>query len=414
MGNDPVDSAHRLRLPAPDVTEAVASPLQIALLGSTGTIGRRTLDVVRDLGPERARISALVAHSRVELLRDQVLAVQPDFVGVTEETKRRAWADLWSAEQRAEPPTMWGEEALIAAATLDGVDTVVVATVGAVGVRATLAAVRLGRRVALANKEVLVCAGDLVMAAASEHGATILPIDSEHSAILQCLAGQRPEAVRRLILTASGGPFRGASPEEMMRATPAQALAHPTWRMGAKITIDSATMMNKGFEIIEAHHLFGIDPDRIEVVIHPESLIHSMVEFCDGSVIAQLSRTDMYLPILGALVWPERVPNPVPPLDFAALGRLTFEALDHERFPCVGLARRALAVGGTMPAVLNAANEVAVSRFLAGETTLPEIATLIGRAMDAHRPNPRPTLAEILAADRWARQEVGALCSSGT
>jgi 1-deoxy-D-xylulose-5-phosphate reductoisomerase len=313
---------------APADHPPVARPLQIAILGSTGSIGRRTLDVVRDLGPERARVRALVGHSNVDLLAEQAGEFRPALVGVTDGTSREAREPRWASMSPRQPPIIWGTEALVAAAELDGVDVVVVATVGSVGLEATLAAVRLGRKIALANKEVLVCAGELVTAAAAEHGAEILPIDSEHSAILQCLAGQRRESVRRLILTASGGPFRTASVEEIRRATRAEALAHPTWRMGAKITIDSATMMNKGFEVIEAHHLFGVPPEQIDV--------------------------------------------------------------------------------------LNAANEIAVARFLAGDISLPEIPALIERAMDSHRHVPRPSLAEILEADRWARQEVQALCPSHT
>ncbi len=383
---------------------------QIAILGSTGSIGRRTLDVIRDLGPERAQVRALVAHRQTDLLAEQVREFHPALVGITDTSAREAW----DANGASAPDVIFGPEALLAAAGCDEVDTVVVATVGAVGLRATLAAARLGRTLALANKEVLVCAGEIVTAVAAKHGARIMPIDSEHAAILQCLAGQRAEAVRRILLTSSGGPFRTATAEEIGRATRAEALAHPTWAMGEKITIDSATMMNKGLEIIEAHHLFGIPQEKIDVVVHPESIVHSMVEFLDGVVIAQLSTTDMYLPILNALTWPERVANPVPPLDFASLARLTFEAPDAARFPCLDLARRAITTAGTMPAVLNAANEVAVAHFLADAITLAEIPTLIERAMDAHESVADASLDVILEADRWARAKVAALCSSPT
>jgi 1-deoxy-D-xylulose-5-phosphate reductoisomerase len=392
----------------------VSQPLQIAILGSTGSIGRRTLDVIRDLGPERARVRALVARSSVDLLGEQAAEFRPDLIGVSEEAARGELDELCRPQDRAAPTVVWGPEALLAAAELEGVDVVVAATVGAVGLRATLAAVDRGCRVALANKEVLVCAGDLVTARARRHGADLVPIDSEHAAIFQCLAGQRADHVRRLLLTSSGGPFRKASLDEIRAATREQALAHPTWQMGEKITIDSATMMNKGFEIIEAHHLFGVPGDRIDVVVHPESIVHSMVEFVDGTVLAQLSTTDMYLPILNALTWPERVANPVPRLDLTSLRSLSFEAPDAARFPCLALARRAIADGGTVPAVLNAANEVAVARFLAEEITLLEIPALIERAIDAHTPVASPTLDDILEADRWAREEVTSLCPSHT
>ncbi|MBN1478198.1 1-deoxy-D-xylulose-5-phosphate reductoisomerase [Candidatus Sumerlaeota bacterium] len=386
--------------------------INIAILGSTGSIGRRALDVLRDLGPDHARVRALVANRSAERLADQVREFRPDFVGLVSEESATDWADQWPGG--GAPDVSFGPACLEAAAELDSVDVVVVATVGSIGLRATLAAIARGRSIALANKEVLVCAGDIVMAEARRHGSRIMPIDSEHSAIFQCLWGNDPRAVRRLILTASGGPFRGATLEKIRGATREDALAHPTWSMGDKITIDSATMMNKGLELIEAHHLFDIPHERIDIVVHPESILHSMVEFLDGSVLAQLSTTDMYLPILNALTWPERIPNPVPPLDFAAIRSLTFEPPDPQRFPCLGLAHRSIAEGGTMPAVLNAANEVAVAGFLAGEIGLLDIPDLIGRAMKAHSLVAEPSLEEIFAADAWARREVEVLCSSRT
>jgi 1-deoxy-D-xylulose-5-phosphate reductoisomerase len=389
-------------------------PTQIAILGSTGSIGCRALDVIRDLGPERARVAALVGNSNVDLLWKQVSEHRPGFVGVTDAAAFMEFQGHLQAQGGAVPALSGGPAALLEAVEWEGIDCVVVATVGAIGLRATLRAIERGLRIAIANKEVLVCAGDLVTAAAAKHGAQILPIDSEHAAIFQCLTGHRCEDVRRLLLTSSGGPFRSATLEEMRRATRAEALAHPTWHMVEKITIDSATMMNKGLEIIEAHHLFGVSEEQIDVVVHPESIVHSMVEFQDNTVLAQLSTTDMYLPILCALTWPERVANPVPPLDFAALGQLTFEEPDPVRFPCLALARRAIAEGGTAPAVLNAANEIAVAHFLAEEITLLEIPTMIERALDAHTSTPSPGLEEILAADAWARREVEALCASAS
>lgn len=388
----------------------MTTPNRIAILGSTGSIGTRALDVVRDLGPQRVQVRALVAHNSVEVLARQVREFRPALAGLTCEGAREAWESLLPAPER--PPTVYGPEALTAAATLDEVDTVLTATVGAVGLPATLAALERGRTLALANKEVLVCAGGIVTALAARRGARILPIDSEHSAVFQCLAGHAPASLRRIILTASGGPFRRATLDAMRRATRADALAHPTWQMGEKITIDSATMMNKGLEIIEAHHLFGLAGEQIDVVVHPESIVHSLVEFLDGSVIAQLSVPDMYLPILNALAWPDRHPSPVPRLDLASIGQLTFEPPDEERFPCLALARRAIAMGGTAPAVLNAANEIAVARFLAGDIALLDISELIARTLDAHPPTPSPGLEQILEADRWARQEVESLCSS--
>jgi 1-deoxy-D-xylulose-5-phosphate reductoisomerase len=386
--------------------------INVAILGSTGSIGCRTLDVLRDLGPDRARVRALVANRSAERLAEQVREFQPDFVGLVSEESASEWSAQWPGG--GAPEVAFGPDGLVTAAELDDVNVVVVATVGSIGLSATLAAIERGRSIALANKEVLVCAGDIVMAKAKEHGSRIMPIDSEHSAIFQCLWGNDPRDVRRLILTASGGPFRVSTLESIRGATREDALAHPTWSMGDKITIDSATMMNKGLELIEAHHLFGLPHERIDIVVHPESILHSMVEFLDGSVLAQLSTTDMYLPILNALTWPERIPNPVPSLNFAEIQSLTFEPPDSERFPCLGLAHRSITEGGTMPAVLNAANEVAVARFLAGEIGLLDIPDLIGRAMEAHSRIAEPSLNEIFDADAWARREVEALCSSRT
>jgi 1-deoxy-D-xylulose-5-phosphate reductoisomerase len=301
------------------------------------------------------------------------------------------------------PEIVIGEQGLVAVATHPEAGTVMSATVGAVGFVPTLRAIEAGKRIALANKETLVIAGELMTAAAARSGAEILPVDSEHNAIHQCLRGESPNEVRRLILTASGGPFRTRSREEIENATVAEALNHPNWKMGDKITIDSATLMNKGLEVIEAKWLFGFDADRISVVVHPQSVVHSMVEMVDGSIIAQLGVTDMKHAIQYALTFPERRPNCLEPLDFTRVSHLSFEEPDTERFPCLALAYRALRDGGTMPAVLNAANEVAVAEFLAGRIRLCEIPAIIETVMNQHSPVPATDLESIVASDSWAR-----------
>ncbi len=380
---------------------------RLAVLGSTGSIGRSTLAVVEAF-PDRFQVVALAAGRNLDLLRRQVAHHRPRLVAVAEPeaaaTLAREWPDL---------AVVGGREGLVEAACASGADMVVAALVGAVGLVPTLAAIRAGTDVALANKETLVVAGELVMAAASRAGVRILPVDSEHNAIHQSLRVGPEGTVKRLILTASGGPFRTWGARRIRRATPADALAHPTWRMGPKISVDSATMMNKGLEIIEAHHLFGLAEGRIDVLVHPQSLVHSLVEYVDGTVIAQLSVNDMRFPILYALAWPERWASPLPALDLAAAGRLDFAAPDPRRFPALGLARAALRAGGEMPAVLNAANETAVEAFLAGRLPFPGITATVAAILDRWQGRSRPlaSLEQALAADaearEMARREVG-------
>lgn len=374
---------------------------RLIILGSTGSIGTQTLDVVRDF-PDRFEVVALAAGGRVDELARQAAEFRPKAlcVGNLEQAgEARAAAHALGARLHG------GEAGLIELVEQYDADLVLVATVGFVGVLPTLRAVERGMTVALANKEVLVTAGDIIMPAARKHGVAMLPVDSEHNAIFQCLNGCGTASVRRLILTASGGPFRGASRERLGAITPAEALRHPTWQMGPKITIDSATLMNKGFEVIEARHLFDIPIEQVDVVVHPESTIHSMVEYVDGSVIAQLGVTNMYLPIQNVLMYPDRTANKFPPLDLARLARLTFEEPDRKTFPCLSYAYDAAAQGKTYPTVLNAANEVAVARFLAGEIGFLEIPETIDRAMQAHTPQPGLNVEEILEADRWARAQ---------
>mgnify|MGYP000282740967 CR=1 FL=1 len=374
---------------------------RIAILGSTGSIGTQALDVVDRL-PGRFRVVALAAGRQVDLLAEQACRHRPDLLAVATEAlagdlRRRLQA--MAAEYR--PEIVWGEDGLQRVATHPESDLVLTSVVGALGIRPTLAAIAAGKDIALANKETLVAAGDLVMASARARGVRIIPVDSEHSAIFQSLAGADPSRVRRILLTASGGPFRGR--KDLSGVTREAALRHPRWSMGAKVTIDSATLMNKALEMIEAYWLFGVDMARIEVVVHPQSILHSAVEFCDGSIIAQLGPTDMRLPIQYALCYPERCQGCTEPLDLAALGSLTFERPDEETFPSLNYARRAITMGGTMPAVLNAANEVAVERFLAGEIPFTGIFELVSGVMAHHEVVHQPDLEAIFAADRWAR-----------
>ena len=368
----------------------------VSILGSTGSIGTSALRVLERQSHRFAPV-ALTAHANAELLRAQVSRWKPSYVGLVS----GAVPDGESWET--------GADCLIRAATHPDASIVLNAIVGAAGLPATLAALQAGKRVALANKETLVLAGDLVMAAAREHGGSLVPVDSEHSAILQCLAGREPHEVRRLVLTASGGPFRSWSADRIASATRADALKHPTWQMGSKITIDSATLANKALEVIEAHHLFGVPYDRIDVVVHPQSIIHSFVEFVDGSVLAQLGVPSMELPILFALTWPERVPDSgVPSFDPVALGGLTFEAVRTADFPMLSLGIGAGRAGGAAPAVFNAANEAAVAHFLAGRIRFGEIAELVGRALDACAHAPAGTLDALWSADAAARRVVDA------
>ncbi len=373
---------------------------RIALLGSTGSIGRQTLDVVR-WHPRDFGVTALVASRLSDTFLAQVREFRPRLACLTAAPPDVEW-DVPGVE------LVRGAESLAALVGEPDVDALVVATSGTVGFRPTLAALELGKPVALANKETLIMAGHLVTEAARRSGAALLPIDSEHSAIWQCLAGETPygERVRRLIITASGGALRDVPLAGLATVSPDQALRHPTWSMGPKITVDSATLMNKGLEVIEAHWLFDVDYAAIDVVVHHQSVIHSLVEFVDGSVKAQLGLPDMRLPIQYALTYPGRLPAPIAPLDLAAIGQLTFAPVDERRYPCLGLAFAAAREGGTYPTVLNAANEEAVGRFLARDLSFGNVPRVIERALEAHAGTPAPDLDEVLAADAWAREFV--------
>jgi 1-deoxy-D-xylulose-5-phosphate reductoisomerase len=382
----------------------------ISILGSTGSIGRQTLAVIGSL-PERFHVVALAAGGNLDELVGQILHHRPQLVSVADAARAANLRDrLHAATREPLPEIQWGREGLRSVATHPDAVIVVSAAVGVVGVEATYAAVRAGKRVALSNKEVLVAAGELVMAAAVASGVELLPVDSEHNAIHQCLRAGRPSEVSRLILTASGGPFRRTPLAQMAEATPEQALAHPNWRMGPRITIDSATLVNKGFEVIEARWLFGMQPEQIRVVIHPQSTIHSMVEYVDGSILAQLGPTDMRMPIQYALTYPERTASNEVRLDWSALRRLDFEGVSPRRFPCLALAREALVQGGAQTCALNAADEVAVAAFLERRLSFPGIARVIERVLERM---PRAKLAaieDVAAADgearRLAREEV--------
>jgi 1-deoxy-D-xylulose-5-phosphate reductoisomerase len=374
----------------------------IAILGSTGSIGRSTLEVVRQSGGT-LRVAALTAHSNVELLTQQAIEFRPRWVVATDGALAR---EIDRTRLPAGTELLLGTEGMQRVAGGEGVDVVVAAIVGSAGLAGTWAALEAGKTVALANKETLVVGGPLVMQLAVQRGARILPVDSEHSAVFQGLAAGRRDDVKRIILTASGGPFRGYSLDQMAKVTVADALAHPTWQMGRKITIDSATMMNKALEIIEARWLFDLRHDQIDVVVHPQSVVHSFVEYNDGSVMAQLSPPDMRLPIQYALTWPERCESPARKLDLSQALRLDFEPPDEQRFPALRLGREVARLGGTAGAVLNAANEAAVARFLAGELRFLEIAAACESVLMNHTFDASPTLEQLLRLDAWARQEV--------
>jgi 1-deoxy-D-xylulose-5-phosphate reductoisomerase len=372
---------------------------RLAILGSTGSIGVSTLEIVAEHA-DRFQVVALTAGRNLTLLEEQIARFQPQIVAVPDRDHAHRLKERLGDRG---PRVLYGTEGLITCAADSPADMVVSAIVGAAGLEPTLAAIQAGRDVALANKETLVIAGELVMAAVAESGCRLFPVDSEHSAIFQSLAGHSKEDVRRLILTASGGPFRNWSLEDLQEVTPQDALAHPNWNMGRKITIDSATMMNKGLEIIEAHWLFNLPVDRIAVHIHPESIVHSLVEYVDGALIAQLGIPDMKTPIAYALSYPERLTLDLPPLDLCRLGQLHFAAPDSLCFPCLGLAYDAIRRGGTTPAVLNAANELAVEAFLQEKVAFLDIPRIIGAVVEKHADSAATSLAAILAADNWAR-----------
>ena len=381
----------------------------IAILGSTGSIGRNTLRVVESFGEGEFRVVALGAGRNVDVLAEQVARHLPELVSVeTEEYARGLRARLFERDVDL-PRIVFGEEGLVEVATHTEAQTVVSATVGAVGFVPTLRALEEGKRVALANKETLVMAGELMTRVAAKTGADLLPVDSEHNALHQCLKGEKREDVRRLVLTASGGPFRTKSASEMGEASVTEAMRHPTWQMGAKVTIDSATLMNKGLEVIEAHWLFGFGADEIGILVHPESIVHSMIELVDGSVIAQMGVTDMRHAIQYALTYPARYPCNLPPLDLTQLSALHFEAPDTERFPCINLAYRALREGGTMAAAMNAANEEAVRAFLEERIPLTDIPHVIEEVMDGHEIKTVENLDVVLAADSAARLAAAAI-----
>lgn len=372
---------------------------KISILGSTGSIGTQTLDVVAD-HMDRFEVRELVAGSNWKLLAEQARQFHPELVVIGSE---EAYSPLRESLEGTGIRVLSGPEAIVEAATLPEVDMVVAAMVGYSGLLPTLRAVEAGKTIALANKETLVAGGELITGAARKSGSMILPVDSEHSAIFQCLAGEAPESVEKILLTASGGPFRRHTKEQLEEVTAADALRHPNWDMGAKVTIDSASMMNKGFEMIEARWLFGVPPERIEVVVHPQSIVHSMVQFRDGSVKAQLGLPDMHLPISHALSWPERLPGAEKPLSLHDYTRLEFEAPDFERFPLLGYAFEAIATGGTAPCVLNAANEIAVAAFLKGRLKFTDMPRLVRRVMDDLPPIKAEDLAVIEATDHEAR-----------
>ncbi len=375
----------------------------IAILGSTGSIGCNTLRVIESLGSSRFRVVALAAGRNVATLSDQVALHLPELVAVaTEEAAHDLRAHLFERNIDL-PRIVIGEAGLVEVATHAHAETVVSATVGAVGFVPTLRALQAGKRVALANKETLVMAGELMTSAARASGAELLPVDSEHNALHQCLRGEKRTEVRRIILTASGGPFRTKDKAQMQDASVSEAMRHPTWNMGAKITIDSATLMNKGLEVIEAHWLFGFEADQIGILVHPESVVHSMIELIDGSVIAQMGITDMRHAIQYALTYPERHSCALPPLDLTALATLRFEAPDLDRFPCIALAYTALRQGGTLPTVLNAANEEAVTAFIDERISLTDIPCVIRRVMNNHSSQPALSLETVLNADQTAR-----------
>ena len=376
----------------------------ISVLGATGSIGASTLDLIRR-DREQWRVVALTANGNAADLARLAREFSAEIAVVADESALPALRDALAGSGIA---AAGGEAALVEAASRD-VDVTLAAIVGCAGLAPTMAAIEQGRTVALANKEALVSAGDVMLAAVARSGATLLPVDSEHNAIFQCLAGNDPADVRWITLTASGGPFRDWSAEQLAAATPAQAVKHPNWDMGAKISVDSATMFNKGLELIEAWHLFPVGLERLRIIVHPQSVVHSMVEYRDGSTLAQLGPSDMRVPIASALAWPRRMDTPCAPLDLAAIGELTFRAPDEQRFPATRLARQAAEAGGAAPAVLNAANEVAVAAFLAGQVGFTRIAAMVEDVLSRYRPPAPATLADVMAIDAEARVQSRAL-----
>jgi 1-deoxy-D-xylulose-5-phosphate reductoisomerase len=382
---------------------------RVVILGATGSIGESSLKVARDI-PERMEIVGLAAKSNAQKLAAAANEVRPESVCLVEETQ----LDVLRKGLDYEPRIFSGEAGLLEIACLTNVDMVLVAIVGTGGLRPALAAIEAGKDLAVASKEILVMAGEIVMREARDKSVHVLPVDSEHNAIFQCLEAARLRAacdgsvassadIRRIILTASGGPFRQTPRSDFDSITPEQALKHPTWNMGPKITIDSATLFNKGLEMIEAHWLFGVEMERVEVVVHPQSIVHSMVEFTDGSTLAQLSHSNMCFPIQYAVTWPDRVPNSLPPLDFSKLSKLEFSTPRYDDFPALNLARRAGETGDALPAVMNAANEIAVAAFLDRKVRFPEIWQIVEDVMNRHMPVAHPDLDAILGADQWAR-----------
>jgi 1-deoxy-D-xylulose-5-phosphate reductoisomerase len=375
---------------------------RVVVLGATGSIGDSTLKVAGDI-PERMEIVGLAANSNVEKLAIAANKTRAPAVCLVDERK----IDILRSKLEYQPKIFVGENGLREIARLENADMVLIAIVGTAGLHPALDAIESGKDLAVASKEILVMAGEAVTSAAQKRGVKILPVDSEHNAIFQCLDGRQSE-VRRIILTASGGPFRETPREKLGYVTVEEALKHPTWNMGPKITIDSATLFNKGLEMIEAHWLFGVPMDRVEVVIHPQSIVHSMVEFADGSTLAQMSYSNMCFPIQYAVTWPDRVANTLPPLDFSTLSKLEFAIPRYDDFPALNLARRAGETGGTLPAVMNASNEIAVAAFLNRQIRFPQIWETVAQVMDRHRPVAHPDLDAILAADLWARAEATA------
>jgi len=388
-------------------TETSGERKRVVILGATGSIGESALKVARDI-PERMEIVGLAANSNAEKLAAAANETRAQSVCLVDETK----IDALQRALTYKPRIFAGQKGLREIARLTNAEMVLVAIVGTGGLRPALAAIEAGKDLAVASKEILVMAGEIVMREARDNDVQVLPVDSEHNAIFQCLEGKSSLDVRRIILTASGGPFRETPGKDFDSIIPKQALKHPTWNMGPKITIDSATLFNKGLEMIEAHWLFGVEMKRVEVVIHPQSIVHSMVEFADGSTLAQLSYSNMCFPIQYAVTWPHRVPNSLPPLDFSKLSRLEFFTPRYDDFPALKLARRAGETGGTLPAVMNAANEIAVAGFLDRQVRFPDIWQIVEEVMNRHTSVAHPDLDAILRADQWARNEAQGLSKS--